>query len=114
MQITIPNVPDKLTYCVIAALGIDILATILLAGVGAVLAGLITLVLAGAIYWFVYRNLAGDTATARLAAAIVGIIHVFFAVVALATRNPFGFVLDGIAAACLGFVYMQLGQPERL
>jgi hypothetical protein len=114
MQITIPNVPDKLTYCVIAALGIDILATILLAGVGAVLAGLITLVLAGAIYWFVYRNLAGDTATARLAAAIVGIIHVFFAVVALATRNPFGFVLDGIAAACLGFVYMQLGQPEWL
>lgn len=114
MQITIPNVSDKLTYCVIVALGIDVLATVLLAGLGLVLPGLVALALAGAIYWFVYRNLAGNTATARLAAAIIAILHVFFAVTALATRNPFGFIMDGIVAACLGYVFLQLRQPAHL
>src|SRR5437660_1736713 len=100
MQISIPSVPDNLTYCVVAALGIDIVGTILLAGGGAVLPGLVALALAAAVYWFVYRNLAGETATARLAAPIIAIIHVIFAVAALPMHNPFGFVLDGIAAAC--------------
>ena len=114
MQITIPNVPDNLTYCVVAAFGIDVIGAILAVGTGAVLPGLVALALAGAVYWFVYRNLGDDTATARLAAAIIAVIHVAFAVAALAMHNPFGFALDGIAADCLGYVLTQFGRPIRL
>jgi hypothetical protein len=114
MQISIPSVPDNLTYCVVAALGIDIVGTILLAGGGAVLPGLAALALAAAVYWFVYRNLEDDAATASRAAAIIAVIHLAFAVAALVLHNPFGFVLDGIAAACLGYVFTQFRQPVRL
>ncbi len=111
MQIAIPSVPDELTDCVVTAIVVDVLATLLFAGAGAAIPGLISLVLAGATYRFVYRNLRLHAEATPFAAAIIAIIHVFFAVAALATRNPIGFAMDGIVAVCLGFVFLELRNP---
>jgi hypothetical protein len=112
MPITIPNVPDKLTYAVAAATGISVLVAVLAAAAGLVIGGLIALALAGVTYWYVYRNLAGDPATAKRAAFIVAAIHAFFAVVSIALHLLFFFLLDAASAACLGYAFFELNRYQ--
>lgn len=113
MQISIPRIADNLTYSVVAALGVDIMAAIVLVSMGAVLPALIPLALAVGVYWFVYRNLEEDITSARPAAAIIASAHLAFAVGAAVESDLFGFVFCGIVAACLGYVFVELGQAAR-
>ena len=110
MQITIPNVPDKVTYAVATAAGIAIVNMLLAVAAGLVGGGVIALAIAGATYWFVYRNLAPSPATARLATAVLAIIHAFLALVSISFHLVLLFLLHVVAAGCLGYAYMQLNQ----
>jgi len=108
MQIMIPGVPEKLTFAVVASIGITIVTAVLAAAYGLVGGGLIALVLAGLTYWYVYRNLAGTPATAKLVALIVAIVHAFFAIVSISLRIPLFFLLDVASAGCLFYAFVML------
>ena len=108
MQFTIPGVPDKLTYSVAASIAITAVVTILAAASGLVQGGIIALILGGVTYWFVYRNLAANVATARMTALIVGIVHAFFAIVSISIHVPLYFILDAASAACLFYAFLLL------
>ena len=112
MQISIPDVPDKLTYAVAAALGFNGFAVVVAGLSGLVFGGLAALALAGATYWYVYRNLAGDTRKAALAAMIIAAVQAFFALIAISWRLPLYFVLDAAMAGCLGYAWFELKKRQ--
>jgi hypothetical protein len=108
MPILIPGVPEKLTYAVAASIGVTVVTAILAGAGGLVVGGLIALALAGVTYWYVYRSLAGNVATAKMAALVVAIVHAFFAIVSISLHIPLFFLLDAISAGCLLYAFLQL------
>lgn len=113
MQVVIPNVPDRLTYSVLTAVVVDVIAVIFLVSTGAVLAGVVPLALAVGVYWFVYRNLIDDVAAARPAAAIIAAAHLALAMAGAFDQDLFGFVFYAVVSGALGYLYVELGQTQR-
>jgi len=110
MQIAMPNMPESLTYSVVAAIGITVLAAlVLLGGSGDLVAALLVLAVAGIIHWLIGRNPA-TIVTAKEAAAAIAILLALCALADLATGYPYQGVLFLLAAAALGFTFLLLQQ----
>jgi hypothetical protein len=103
---TLNKATDNLKFAVIGAIIIDAIIIFLLAALGTLLPVLVVLALAGAVYWFVYRNLATNIGNAKLGAIVCGAIHACFALFSIAF--PLFLVLYVAATVCLGYVFLQL------
>ena len=110
MPIAMPNMPESLTYSVVAATGLTILAALaVLSGSGSLVAMLLLLALAGAIHWLIGRHLA-TIVTAREAAAAIAVLLALCALADLATDYPYQAVVFLLAAVALGFAFLLLQQ----
>jgi len=118
MQIAMPSMPQSLSYTIVAAIGITVLAAVIhaIVGPGNIVAALLLLSFALGLYWLIARNLA-TIVTAKEAAAVTGILFVLCALGDLVTGYPYQGVLFLLAAGALGcaFVLLQQGtNPEEL
>jgi len=111
MRIAMPSMPESLTYAVVTAIGITVFAAIVraVAGPGNIVAGLLVLAIAVAIYWLIGRNLT-TIVTAKKTAAAIGMLFVLCALGDLATGYPYQAVLFLLAAVALGFAFLSLQQ----
>jgi hypothetical protein len=109
LHVTVPNLPETLTYSVIAAIGIEILIAILLAVHGDWLGVVLVLAVAGLLYWFICRQLVAVVG-AGCAAAACGALLFVCALIDFATGLPYYGLLFLLAAAAAGFVFVLLRQ----
>jgi hypothetical protein len=110
MRIAMPNMPESLTYAIVAAIGLTACAALAMVGGSGDLAGaVLMLAIAVAIYWLIGRNLA-TIVTAREAAATTATLFVLCALADLATGYPYQAVLFLLAAGALGFAFLLLQQ----
>jgi hypothetical protein len=63
-------------------------------------------------YWLVYRNLASQIATAKVAALGCGLVWAYLAIWNAATPNVQLVAIEGTAASCLLFVAVQLARKK--
>jgi len=118
MQIAMPSMPQSLSYAIVAAIGITVLAAIVraIAGPGNIVAALLLLSFALILYWLIARNLA-TIVTAKETAGGTAILFVLCALGDLVTGYPYQGLLFLLAAGALGcaFVLLQQGtNPEEL
>jgi hypothetical protein len=109
LHITVPNLPETLTYSVLAAIGIEILIAILLAVHGDGLGVVLVLAVAGVLYWFICRQLVA-VVSASCAAAASGALLALCALIDFVTGLPYYGLLFLIAAIAAGFVFVLLRQ----
>ncbi len=111
MRIAMPSMPESLSYAVVAAIGVTLLVALVVAasGPGNIVAALLVLASAAAIYWLVGRNLA-TIVTAAEAAATLAVLFVLCALADLVTGYPYQAVLFLLAAGALGFAFLLLQQ----
>ncbi|HEV2336485.1 MAG TPA: hypothetical protein VGS13_13370 [Stellaceae bacterium] len=111
MRIAMPSMPESLTYAVVAAIGITVVAAIVraLAGPGNIVAAVLVLAVAIGIYCLIGRNLA-TIVTAKEVAATVAVLFVLCALGDLVTGYPYQGVLFLLAAGALGFAFLLLQQ----
>ena len=111
MQTAMPSMPQSLTYAVVTAIGITVLAAIVLAfaGPGNIVAALLLLAVALGIYWLMGRNLA-TIVTAKEVAAATAILFVLCALGDLVTGYPYQGVLFLLAAIAVGCAFVLLQQ----
>jgi hypothetical protein len=109
LHITVPNMPETLSYSVLASLGVELVIAILLAVRGDWLGMLLVLVIAGIVYWFVCRQLVAVVG-ARFAAAAGALILLLCALLDIAFGHPYYGLLFLLGAAVLGFVSVLLQQ----
>ncbi|MBV9015904.1 MAG: SHOCT domain-containing protein [Alphaproteobacteria bacterium] len=112
MQTTMPTVPEALSYSVVAAAAITIVAALLTAVIGTstLVAAVLVLAIAGGIYWLIGRHPA-TIVTAKQAAGIGAALLAICALADLAAGFPYQGVLFLLAAGALavGFVLLQQG-----
>jgi len=111
MRIAMPSMPESLTYSIVAAIGITVLVALVVAfsSPGNLVAALLVLAVAAAIYWLIGRNLA-TIVTAAEAAATIAVLFVLCALADLVTGYPYEAVLFLLAAGALGFAFLLLQQ----
>jgi hypothetical protein len=109
LHITIPNMPETLSYSVLAALGVEIIIAILLAVRGEALGMLLVLAIAAILYWFVCRQLV-TVVSARFAAGGGAVILLLCALLDIAFGHPYYGLLFLLGAVALGFVFVLLQQ----
>ena len=109
LHVTVPNLPETLTYSVLAAIGIDVLIAILLAVRGDPLGLLLMLGVAAILYWFICRQLVA-VVTAGSAAAASAALLFLCAFVDFITGSPYYGLLFLLAAIAAGFVFVLLRQ----
>ncbi|HEY8873403.1 MAG TPA: hypothetical protein VIM52_10265 [Stellaceae bacterium] len=111
MRIAMPSMPESLTYSIVAAIGITVLVALVFAfsSPGNLVAALLVLAVAAAIYWLIGRNLA-TIVTAAEAAATIAVLFVLCALADLVTGYPYEAVLFLLAAGALGFAFLLLQQ----
>jgi hypothetical protein len=111
MRIAMPSIPESLTYSIVAAIGITVLVALVVAfsSPGNLVAALLVLAVAAAIYWLIGRNLA-TIVTAAEAAATIAVLFVLCALADLVTGYPYEAVLFLLAAGALGFAFLLLQQ----
>ena len=111
MPITMPNMPECLTYSIVAAIALTVLAALILAlsGPGDLVAAVLVLALALAIHRLIGRNLA-TIVTAKQAAATMAILFALCALADLATGYPYQAIVFLLTAAALGFAFLLLQQ----
>ncbi len=113
MPILVPNVPPRLSYAVIAAIALNLIALIMLIGAGVYVGEEIAFVIAGATYLFVYRWL-GGVGNARGYAGLLALCDAGFAVASYTSHQSTNIVLVVAAAAvCLGYAFLQFPAPAR-
>jgi hypothetical protein len=103
LHVTIPNMPETLTYSVLASLGLDLVIALVLAARGDWLGVILVLSIAGIGYWFICRQLVA-VVSAGGAAAASGIVLFLCALTEFAAGNPYHGLLFLIGALVLGFV----------
>ena len=116
LHITIPNMPETLSYSILAALGVEIIIAILLAVRGDALGMLLVLAVAGIVYWFVCRRLVA-VVSARFAASAAALILLLCALLDIVFGHPYYGLLFLLGAAVLAFVFVLLqqgGMPAEL
>src|SRR5437763_12489502 len=106
-----PTVPETLTYSVVAATALAILTALVIAATGThdLVAAVLVLAVAGALYWCIGRNLA-TLVTAKEAAGAGAALLAICALAELAAGWPYQGVLFLLDAAALGFVFLLLQQ----
>ena len=112
MQTTMPTMPEALSYSVVAAVAITVIAALFTAATGPrdLVAAILVLAIAGGIYWLIGRHPA-TIVTAKQAAATGAVLLAICALADLAAGYPYQGVLFLLAAAALavGFVLLQQG-----
>jgi hypothetical protein len=111
MRIAMPSISQSLSYAVVAAMALTLLAALVLA-VGAA-GNLVAAVLALATAAAIHRMVARDRATivsGREAAAIFGFLLLLCALAELAGGYPYQAIIFLLAAAALGFAFLLLHQ----
>jgi hypothetical protein len=112
MQGSMPNMPETLSYSVVAAVGIMIIAALFTAATGPrdLVAAVLVLAIAGGIYWLIGRHPA-TIVTAKQSAATGAILLAICALADLAAGYPYQGVLFllGAAALAVAFVLLQQG-----
>src|SRR4030081_1183560 len=103
MQFAMPNFPEALTYSVVAAFALTVLAALVTAATGPwdLVAAMLVLAIAGGIYWLIGRQPA-TIVTAKRAAATGAILLALCALADLATVYPYQGILFLFAAAGAG------------
>jgi hypothetical protein len=111
MRIAMPSMPESLTYSIVAAIGITALVALVVAlsGPGNLVAALLVLAVAAAIYWLIGRNMT-TIVTAAEAAATIAVLFVLCALADLVTGYPYEAVLFLLAAGALVFAFLLLQQ----
>jgi hypothetical protein len=111
MRIAMPSMPESLTYSIVAAIGITVLVALVVAfsGPGNLVAALLVLAVAAAIYWLIGRNMT-TIVTAAEAAATIAVLFVLCALADLVTGYPYEAVLFLLAAGALVFAFLLLQQ----
>jgi hypothetical protein len=109
LHVTIPNMPETLTYSVLASLGLDLIIALLLAARGDWLGVILLLVIAGIGYRFICRRLVAVVGASDAAAAS-GIVLFLCTLTEFAAGNPYHGLLFLIGALILGFVFVLLRQ----
>ena len=111
MPLSMPTVPETLTYSVVAAVTLAVLTALLIAATGThdLVAAVLVLAVAGALYWCIGRNLA-TLVTAKEAAGAGAALLAVCALAELAAGWPYQGVLFLLDAAALGFVLLLLQQ----
>ncbi|MFZ2007507.1 MAG: SHOCT domain-containing protein [Stellaceae bacterium] len=108
-RITVPNLPEALSYSVLAALAVEALLAIVLAARGEWLGVLLVLALLAILYWFVCRQLVA-VVSARFAIAASGIVTFVAALMDLVSAHPYSGLLFMLAAIVLGVAFVLLQQ----
>lgn len=113
-----PTGPETLSYAIVAAVTLAVLTALVLAATGAhdLVAAILVLAVAGAIYWCIGRNLA-TLVTAKEVAAVGSALLTVCALAELAAGWPYQGVLFLLSAAALVFVFLLLqqgGSPSEL
>jgi hypothetical protein len=108
-RITVPNLPEALSYSVLTALAVEALLAIVLAARGEWLGVLLVLALFAALYWFVCRQLVA-VVSARSAIAASAIVAFVAALIDLTSAHPYSGLLFMLAAIVLGVAFALLQQ----
>ena len=109
LHVTIPNLPETLTYSVLAAIGIEVLIAILLAVHGDRLGVILVLAVAAILYWFICRRRIAVVSAGWAAAASAALL-LLCALVDFVTSLPYYGLAFLLAAIAAGFVFVLLGQ----
>lgn len=109
LHVTVPNLPETLTYSVLGAIGLEILIAILLAVQANPLGLVLVLAAAAILYWFVCRQLVA-VVTAGSAAAANAVLLFLCALIDFITGLPYYGLLFLLAAIASGFVFVLLRQ----
>ena len=108
MQDDAKRVPDDLNYAVLVAIGAAIVGTMAEGDqIGILIAGACT----AAIYMLVYKNLAGDIATAKTAALVLAIVFGFFLVISMQNAQGIYLLLNAVATGCLAICVCATHEP---
>lgn len=108
-HITVPNLPEALSYSVLAALVAELLLAFVLAGRGEWLGVLLVLALLAALYWFACRQQVA-VVSARAAVAVSGVAAFVAALADLLSAHPYSGLLFMLAAIALGVSFTLLQQ----
>jgi hypothetical protein len=108
-QITVPSLPEALSYSVFAALVIEALLAIVLAWRGQWLGVLLVLALFASLYWFACRQLVAVVG-ARLAVAASGTFAFVGGLSELLSTHPYSGLMFIAAAIALGVAFTLLQQ----
>ncbi len=108
-RITVPNLPEALSYSVLAALAVEALLAIVLAVRGEWLGVLLVLALFAILYWFACRQLVA-VVSARFAIAASGSAAFAAALIDLVSAHPYSGLLFMLAAILLAVAFMLLQQ----
>jgi hypothetical protein len=111
MQTTMPTMPEALSYSVVAAVAITVVAALFTAATGPrdLVAAVLVLAIAGGIYWLIGRHPA-TIVTAKQAAATGAVLLAICALADLAAGFPYQGVLFLLAAAALAVAFVLLQQ----
>jgi hypothetical protein len=111
MQIAMPSMPQSLSYAIVAAIGITVLAAVIgaIVGPGNIVAALLLFAVALGIYCLIARNPV-TIVTAKQVAATMAILFVLCALGDLVTGYPYQGVLFLLAAGALGCAFVLLHQ----
>lgn len=109
MPIAMPSMPESLSYALVAAVGLAVIAALGLIASGDLAAALLVLALAGAIHWLAGRNLTAIV-TAKQLTACVAVLFLLCALGDLLTGHPYQAVAFLLAAAALGYAFLLLQQ----
>jgi len=104
-----PSMSESLSYALMAALGLAVVAALGLVGSGDLVAAVLVLASAGAIHWLTGRSLT-SIVTAKEAAASVAVLFLLCALADLLTGHPYEAVAFLLSAAALGYAFLLLQQ----
>ena len=109
LHVTVPNLPETLTYSALGSIAIETLLAILLALRGDWLGVVLVLTLAAILYWFVCRQLVA-VVSARFAAGASAVLMLIAALTDLVSSHPYYGLLFILGVLALGFVFVLLQQ----
>jgi hypothetical protein len=111
MRIAMPSMSHSLSYTLVAAVALTLLAALVLAigAAGNLVAAVLVLAIAAAIHRLIGRHLV-TIVSAREAAAIFGLLLLLCALADLAGGYPYQAIVFLVAAAALGFAFVLLHQ----
>jgi hypothetical protein len=111
MQTTMPTMPEALSYSVVAAAAITLVAALFIAAIGtsSLVAAILVLAIAGGIYWLIGRHSA-TIVTAKQAAGTSAALLAVCALADLAAGFPYQAILFLLAAAALAVAFVLLQQ----
>ena len=109
LNITVPNLPETLSYSMVGAIAVEALLAVILAARGDWLGAVLVLVVAAILYWFACRQLVAVVG-AGLAVGVAGIVMFVAALTDLVGGHSLSGLLFMLSAIVLGLVFVLLQQ----